>query len=42
MDFAPSTGFGYFNRLSRTQMEKGRKAIRAVLQLFLVRHVSLP
>lgn len=41
MRAALSAGFGYFNRLFRTRMEKGRKEIRAALQPFLLRPVSL-
>lgn len=41
MHLAPMTGFGYFNRHCRTRMEKGRKEIRAMLQLFLLGRVLL-
>lgn len=41
MHLAPLTGFGYFNRHCRTQMEKGRKEIRVMLQLFLLGRVLL-
>lgn len=40
MHFAFSAGFGDFNRHFGARMEKGRKEIRAVLQLFPLGPVS--
>lgn len=41
MRFAFAAGFGHFNRHFGARVEKGRKEIRAVLQLFPLRPVSL-